>query len=256
VTAEGAVERYDFRTGTELSREPLSHLRTQCERLAAALSRVMQAYLDCPTDFGVGAVEAMSFDRYLGELPERALLGLVEMRSRLPGMWWQVDAEVGGTVLGRMLGGEPLEMDRPATALESAVLRRFVQELVDVWASSWPRLARWGPAASQVVADGAQLQAAIHAGEIIRVTFQAEVAQTAGRLALLLPVGTAQRLIAEDGAGDMARQAVDATQASRAATAITVPVAVLVHSGSIPLAEAMQLREGDVLPWASRWTTP
>lgn len=245
--AHAALQPYDFRTGTELSREALSHLRAQCDRLAAALGRVMHAYLDCPTEFAVGACEATSFDRYLAELPELVVLGLVEFGARLPGVWWQMDAALAGAVLGRMLGGPPDGLPRRATGLEMAVLRRFFQELMDVWSTSWRRMAGWSPAAAQVMADGGQLQTVVHASEIVRVTMQVEVANVAGRLDLLLPVGTAQRMVSEEPGPGATETALDVSAASRSAGAITVPVAVVVHRGRLSLSEAMRVSEGDVL---------
>ena len=76
----------------------------------------------------------------------------------------------------------------------------------------------------------------------------AEVAQVSGRLDLLLPVGTAQRLVGEQSAAEVGRQEPDAVQASRTASNIAVPVSVLVHRGRISLTEALNLHEGDVLP--------
>jgi len=245
--ADGAtVEPYDFRTGTELSREALAQLRDQCERFAGALGRIMNAYLDCPTDFQVLSAEAADLEAYLEELPDAVVLGLVELSTHLPGMWWQLDMPIAGAALGRMLGGLPVQIQRRPTALELAVLKRLLQEVMDVWASTWERMARWRPLVSGMAADGTVLQTAFGGGEIVRVTIAAEIAGAEGRAILCLPVGTAQRMV-----GEVARQPgrmVDEVRASRAAGRITVPVAVVVHRGHISLAEVMELAEGDVLP--------
>ena len=240
------AEPYDFRTGTELSREALAQLRGQCERLAGALGRIMNAYLDCPTDFQVLSAEAADLEVYLEELPEAVVLGVVELSTHLPGMWWQIDMPIAGAALGRMLGGPPMQIGHRPTALELAVLKRLLQEVMDVWASTWDRMARWRPVVSSMAADGTALQTAICGGEIVRVRIAAEVSGVEGQVMLCLPVGTAQRMV-----GEVARQAgrvIDEVRATRAAGQITVPVTVVVHQGHIGLAEVMELAEGDVLP--------
>ena len=245
--ADVSLEPYDFRTGTELSREALSHLRVQSDRMAVALSRIMPAYLDCAVDFSLESVTPLTFERYLGELSDETLMGLVKMSARVPDIWWQIDPGPAGAALGRMLGGPPIEIRRTATALEMAVMRRFFQELMDIWASSWQRLRRWNPTVAQVVVGGGQLQTVVHTTELVRVSMQGEVAGVSGDLSVLLPVAAAQRLAGDQTDDRPARDEPIHLHASRTAHAINVPVAIVLHRDRLSLAEALGLRVGDVL---------
>ncbi len=242
-----AVQPYDFRTGTELSREALQNLRNQCERLAATLTRIMHAYLDSTAEFTVTACEPLSFERYLNELPDNHVLGPVEFSARRPHLWWQMDPALAGAVLGRMLGGEPEALTRRVTPLEAAVLRRFFQEIMDVWSSSWRRMAAWSPIAAPVIAGGGQLQGLVHAGELVRVAMKVEVSGAQGGLDLLLPVSTAQRMVAEEPRSATEPSTVSLAEAG-AAQSISIPLAVWVHRGRLPLSELLRLGVGDVIP--------
>ncbi len=246
--ADGAaVVPYDFRTGSELSREALSQVRVRIDRLAVTLGRIMNAYLDCPTEFAVLSAEAMTFDVYLEQLGPASVLGIVELQGHVPSMWWQIDGVAGGAALGRMLGGQPLELDRRATELELAVLRRFLREIIDIWASTSDQVMHWRPALTEIVTDGAALQTALRATEIVRVVISAEIASTRGEISLCLPVATAQALVAES-LRDSVLELPDTADASRAAAHIAVPVAAIVHRGAISFGDAMGLSEGDVIP--------
>lgn len=243
----GAVVPYDFRTGSELSREALSQVQTQIDRLAVTLGRIMNAYLDCPTEFEVLSAEAMTFDLYLEQLGETALLGIVELQGHLPAMWWQMDGVAGGAALGRMLGGQPLALDHRATELELAVLHRFLREIVDIWASTSDQVMRWRPELTEIITDGAALQTALHASEIVRVVIGAEIANAQGQMCVCLPITTAQALVAES-IRDTADEQLDTSDASRTAGQIVVSVTAIVHRGAISFGDAMNLDEGDVVP--------
>ncbi len=246
--APAATVSYDFRTGTELSREALSQLRGYVEVLAAALGRIMNAYLGCSTEFRVTTAEAEGFEDYLHRFAEGTLMGMVGLTGQDTGMWWQLDGAVGGAALGRMLGGEPIQLTRRVTPLETAVLKRFVAEIVHVWTSTCKPIARCRPEVTDVIADAAGLQTVISATEIVRVDVDVEISGTTGKMSLCLPTATAQRLVTGAHRTDATAAQLRDPDASHAAQRITVPIAALVHRGTIPFARAMGLCEGDVLP--------
>ncbi len=245
--AGGVAVPYDFRTGSELSREALSQVQGQIDRLTVTLGRIMNVYLNCPTDFEVLSAEAMTFDVYLEQLGPAPLLGIVELQGHLSAMWWQMDGIAGGAALGRMLGGQPLELDRRATELELAVLRRFLREIVDVWASTSDKLMHWRPELIEVITDGIALQTAMRATEIVRVVISATIAGAQGQICLCLPVETVRSLVAE-GSGATIDEPLDTSDASRTTAQIAVQVAAIVHRGVISFGDAMALSEGDVVP--------
>lgn len=255
----GGVEPYDFRTGSELSREALSQLRTYCERLAAALGRVISAYLDAPARFEVLEVEGSSLEEMLAETQAGSAVALVELTPPLPTVMLEIDQALIGAVVGRMLGGPPEEIDRPATALECALLARFSQEVMDLFATAWDRLARCRPTVTDVLAETVQLQAGVGSGpgvregETVRVRIPTTISGVEGTMTLWLPVGAAQRLLG-DRTTQSGKQRLPADEQSlrqmtqRSLKKIVVPVTVILHRSRILLSEAMSLREGDVVP--------
>ncbi len=245
--AHGAVRPYDFRTGSELSREELSQLRMSCERLAAALSRIINAYLETDAHFEVAMVEASSLEQHLAEIAECSARGLVQFTPALAEALWQIDGELLGPIIGRMLGGPPEPIDRPLTVLEAALVRRFIEEMVQIWANTWDRLRRRRPQVTEVLTQSAQVQGKLRDCETVTVEIATQIAGTEAAMRIVLPVDTAQRLVGEPGRRDEQRQ-VDRKRLERTGERIVVPVTVILHQGRIPLSEAMKLRTGDVIP--------
>jgi len=239
---------YDFRTGTELSRETLSQLRACSERLTAALGRIMSVYLDCPTRFEVAAMGACPLEQFLSEAPAHAALALVGFVPAAPGMVWQIGDALTGPIVNRMLGGPAEALERAPTALEAGLLRTFTQEMVDIWATTWDRLAAQRPQVQEVVSESAALQGKIAEGETVMVTMAAEIAGAAGEMRVCLPVASAQRLVGETDAGRARDRRVNEERLRLVGGRVVVPVSVVVHQLRMPLSRAVALQAGDVIP--------
>ena len=243
----GATSSYDFRTGSELSREALSQLRLYSERLATALGRIINAYLDSPVRFEVTSVRGQGVEQFLSDLPRYCAMGVVELSGGLPQILWQLDQELLGPVVGRMLGGPAEPLERPATLLEAALLRRFIQEMVDIWSTSWERLGRRGPRVAELLTEAAQLRGKVRDGEMVVVELSAEIAGESGCMRVAVPVAAAQRLLGDQGAVEE-RHEVDAERIRQSGERIVVPVSVILHQTRIKLSDATRLEEGDVIP--------
>ncbi len=242
----GVARSYDFRTGSELSREALSQLRVRSDRLVTALGRIMNAYLDSPVRFEAESVGGVSLEGLMGAAPAQCALGLVALTGALPPMLWVLDQELVGPVVGRMLGGPPEPIERPATVLEAALLRRFIQELVDVWATSWERLARREPTAGEVLTEATQLRGKMRDGELVMLTLSAEIAGVGGRMRVALPVAAAQRLLGDEEPVEE-RPPLDVERLQQHGERIVVPVSVELHRMQIALSEVTKLAAGDVI---------
>ncbi|MFO8079812.1 MAG: FliM/FliN family flagellar motor switch protein [Armatimonadota bacterium] len=251
----GATRTYDFRTGSELSREALSQLRMYSERLATALGRIINAYLDSAVRFEVTSVEGRGLEQFLAEVPRYCAMGMVELSGGLPQVLWQLDQELLGPVVGRMLGGAAEPMERPATMLESALLRRFIQEMLDIWSTSWERLGRRGPKVAEVLTESVQLRGKVREGEMVTVEMSAEIAGAVGQMRVAMPVATAQRLVGDQGHVEE-RSGLDEERLRHSGERIVVPVSVILHRTRIKLSEATKLREGDVIPLGKPVTDP
>ncbi len=244
-----APEPYDFRTGSEMPREGVFQLRTRCGKFARVLGPIVSAYLDTTASAHTEALEASTLDRCLQRLGEFPVVGIVEVAEHLPDIIWHIDGVLTGAIIGHMLGGGTLEFGRSPTALESALLGRFIQEMMDVWAATWEGLAQWHPEVTEVVADLAQLQTRVRDEQVMWFRIATTIAEQQGAMNLLLPVNTVQRLLGSEQ--DDARAEADATSRlslDKTASQVMVRVSVVVHQGSISLGQAMRLREGQVIP--------
>ncbi len=239
---------YDFRAGNELSRDSLLQLRIRCQRLCKVLGPVASAYLDTAADTEMEMLEATSFEQCLQNLPDSAAVAFIEVAGHLSEIAWEVDGNLVGGIVGRMLGGPALHLDRPPTALEAALLGRFIEEMVDVWAATWEGLAQREPTVREVVVDLAQLQTMVRDEEVAWLAIRTRVGDEEGTMNVYLPLSTIQRLLEAEESSVQATAAPSPLVLTDPVGQVKVPVSLVVHQSTISLREAMRLRPGDVIP--------
>lgn len=258
LAARGVARPYDFRTGSELSREELSQLRACGERLAAALGRVMNAYLGCPAQFELTDTRPCTLEECLSAAPRHGATVLIGLAAPGPALLFEIGSALTAPIVSRMLGdpGDPdgrlAPPGRAPTPLEAVLLQRFAQEAMDIWAGTWARLARHHPQALEVLIDLGEVPGRIGAsggaGEGIVVDLDARIAGSADRVRVFLPVSCAQRLVGGSEAADDGRTPLDYRRVRRAGERILLPVSVIVHQMRVPLSEVLGLRPGEVIP--------
>lgn len=244
---DGATEPYDFRTGSELSREALSQLRMNAERMSVALGSIINAYLDSPVRFEIEGVGGNRLNDYIADLPRHCAMALVRISPKVPRMIWSISPELVGAIVGRMLGGPPETIERPPTVLEAGLLRRFVQEMVDIWGTTWDGLARYEPEVTEVATHPAQLQGKVREGETVVVKMGADICGVAGSMLVAIPVAAVQRMLGDTEPREESRE-IDRGRLRQTGERIVVPVSLVLHRTQIRLSEAAGLRVGDLLP--------
>lgn len=238
---------YDFRTGSELSREALSQLRMNAERMTVALGSIINAYLDSPVRFEAKATGGRKLNDYVGGLPRNSAMALIRVSSEASHIIWSIAPELIGAIIGRMLGGPPEAIERPATVLEGALLRRFVKEMVEIWCTTWEGLARCQPEVTDVVTHPAQLQGKVREGESVVVEIATEICGVSGLMLVAIPVAAAQRMLGDHEPRHQSRE-IDRARLRHTGDRIMVPVSLVLHRTQVCLSEAAGLGVGDILP--------
>jgi len=255
--ATARLRAYDFRSSGEMPPEGVFQVRGYCQKFCKVLGPIAGAYLDSAATAEMEALESARLDQCMHGLPEFAATGLIEVAEHLSEIIWHIDAALTRVIIGRMLGGRPVKLERAPTSLETALLRRFIQEMMDVWAATWEGLARWQPRVTEVIADVAQLQTRVRDEQVLWLLIRTAIEDERGTMGIFLPVSTVQRLLGgEEGRAHARSSAASALTLTGAASQVTVPVSIVVHQGTIRLREVMRLREGEVIPLRKPVDTP
>ena len=150
-TKEKQVKNYDFARPSKFSKDHLRTLEIIFENYGRLLSTNLPAYLRKNVQVEVVNAEANTYSEFANALSNPVILGVVNFAPLEGNIIIELSANLGFTIVDRMLGGggAPLERNRDFTEIELIILERVLEVctnlLVDPWesvVSIEPRLER------------------------------------------------------------------------------------------------------------------
>ena len=199
--APRAATPYDFRDAAQLSPDQMRALTHRVGAFAAIVSRTLQAYLDADVSFNLESIETVSSDEYAAVLPEHPIAGVLAFNAGLPSGIWQVSAPLAMVAVDCMLGGRgaaAAAMVGDVTPVQSAVLLRFLGDIISAWTVAWENLAALEPHVERIVTGGA-VAAALGQEEpqLVHMCLSVSIASTEGAMNVALPITVLQRVLRE-----------------------------------------------------------
>ena len=140
-TKEKQVKNYDFARPSKFSKDHLRTLEIIFENYGRLLSTNLTAYLRKNVQVEVVNAEANTYSEFANALSNPVILGVVNFAPLEGNIIIELSANLGFTIVDRMLGGggAPLERNRDFTEIELIILERVLEVctnlLVDPWES-------------------------------------------------------------------------------------------------------------------------
>lgn len=140
-TKEKQVKNYDFARPSKFSKDHLRTLEIIFENYGRLLSTNLPAYLRKNVQVEVVNAEANTYSEFANALSNPVILGVVNFAPLEGNIIIELSANLGFTIVDRMLGGggAPLERNRDFTEIELIILERVLEVctnlLVDPWES-------------------------------------------------------------------------------------------------------------------------
>lgn len=148
---EKSVKNYDFARPSKFSKDHLRTLEIIFENYGRLLSTNLPAYLRKNVQVEVMNAEANTYSEFSNALSNPVLLGVVNFAPLEGNIIIELAANIGFTVVDRMLGGygNPLAKNRDFTEIELVILERIMEVCTNLMIEPWqsvvaiePRLER------------------------------------------------------------------------------------------------------------------
>ncbi len=192
-----AVHQCDFRQSGQLSKDQVRQLTSLHENFAPNLSNSLGAYLRVAFQMSLVAVEQLTYNEFLGRLPEltyfsTALLMPIEetaaLQMDLSLIFPMIDLLLGGPGNGLAEARDLTEIEEQIAATVTGVLWR---ELQTTWQITWPLDFQGGPRLKQ-----AQIITLIPPSErVLNVSFEIQLTDVHGVLNLVFPAIVSNTLL-------------------------------------------------------------
>lgn len=147
VSNERQVKDYDFGRPAKFSKEHLRTLEIIFEHYGRLLSTNLPVYLRKNVQVSVASSETVTFSEFTNALSNPVILGIVSFQPLSGNIIMELSANLGYTILDRMLGGEgvPLEKTRDFSEIEISIMEQIMTTCMQLLREPWKNVIEINP---------------------------------------------------------------------------------------------------------------
>lgn len=194
---EKKVKNYDFARPSKFSKDHLRTLEIIFENYGRLLSTNLPAYLRKNVQVEVVNAEANTYSEFANALSNPVLLGVVNFSPLEGNIIVELSANLGFTIVDRMLGGggAPLERNRDFTEIELIILERILEVCTNLLVDPWESVVSIEPRLERIETNS-QFAQFISPGEMTAIiTMSVKIGSVEGLMNICIPYSCVEPVI-------------------------------------------------------------
>lgn len=194
---EKQVKNYDFARPSKFSKDHLRTLEIIFENYGRLLSTNLPAYLRKNVQVEVVNAEANTYSEFANALSNPVLLGVVNFSPLEGNIIVELSANLGFTIVDRMLGGggAPLERNRDFTEIELIILERILEVCTNLLVDPWESVVSIEPRLERIETNSQFVQF-ISPGEMTAIiTMSVKIGSVEGLMNICIPYSCVEPVI-------------------------------------------------------------
>lgn len=196
-TKEKQVKNYDFARPSKFSKDHLRTLEIIFENYGRLLSTNLPAYLRKNVQVEVVNAEANTYSEFAYALSNPVILGVVNFAPLEGNIIIELSANLGFTIVDRMLGGggAPLERNRDFTEIELIILERVLEVCTNLLVDPWESVVSIEPRLERIETNS-QFAQFISPGEMTAIiTMSVKIGSVEGLMNICIPYSCVEPVI-------------------------------------------------------------
>lgn len=196
-TKEKQVKNYDFARPSKFSKDHLRTLEIIFENYGRLLSTNLPAYLRKNVQVEVVNAEANTYSEFANALSNPVILGVVNFAPLERNIIIELSANLGFTIVDRMLGGggAPLERNRDFTEIELIILERVLEVCTNLLVDPWESVVSIEPRLERIETNS-QFAQFISPGEMTAIiTMSVKIGSVEGLMNICIPYSCVEPVI-------------------------------------------------------------
>lgn len=255
VGREKKIKAYNFRRPDKFAKEQMRSLQLMHESMARGMASTLSGRLRGVVQVNLLNIEQGAYDDYTKQVPETAVLSLVNM-DPLPGhMILELSQESAFILLDRLLGGpgKPLERARPITEIELVLLRGIMNSLLDDIKEGWRTVIDLNPRLGETLPNLHVAPITFATDAVLVAVFEIRMTDTIGTMTFCLPYTMMEPVVPSLNArvlftnSDRPANAGAKEGLRRSVKGVEVPVVANLGQAILLVRELLSLRPGDVI---------
>ena len=194
---ERTTKNYDFRRPAKFSKEHLRTLEIIFEHYGRLVSTNLPVYLRKNVQVSVVNSEACTFSEFSTALANPVLLGIINFEPLNGNIILEVAANLGFTIIDRMLGGQgsPLDKNRDFSEIERSIIDRIIAVCVSLLREPWKNVVDIDPILQRVETNPQFAQIIAPSEMIAIVTLNVKIGDVEGLMNVCLPYFTLESVM-------------------------------------------------------------
>lgn len=196
-TKEKQVKNYDFARPSKFSKDHLRTLEIIFENYGRLLSTNLPAYLRKNVQVELVNAEANTYSEFANALSNPVILGVVNFAPLEGNIIIELSANLGFTIVDRMLGGggAPLERNRDFTEIELIILERVLEVCTNLLVDPWESVVSIEPRLERIETNS-QFAQFISPGEMTAIiTMSVKIGSVEGLMNICIPYSCVEPVI-------------------------------------------------------------
>lgn len=182
--------RYDFKRPNKFSKDQLRTLLIINENFAKNASSFLSGYLRCSGEIKIASVEQSTYQEFMATINPPALLTMFQMSPLTGSAVLVLGHNFTAPALDLLFGGtgRRSNLAKPLTEIETRVLKKLVEKLLDEMVIAWSKFCEFKPVIDTMESNAQFYKKASSMNEIVAViTFAASLADNQSVIHLCLP---------------------------------------------------------------------
>lgn len=194
---EKQVKNYDFARPSKFSKEHLRTMEIIFEHYGRLLSTNLPVYLSKTVTVEVMNSEAVTYSEFSNALSNPVLLGIVNFAPLQGNIIVELAANLGYTIVDRMLGGpgKPLEKNRDFSEIELLIIDRIMAVCVNLLREPWKNVVDLHPHLERIETNSQFAQIIAPSEMIAIVTINIHIGEVEGLMNVCLPYLTLEEVM-------------------------------------------------------------
>jgi len=253
VPVEGG--RYDFKRPNKFSKDQLRTLMIINENFAKNASSFLAGYLRSSGEIKVASVEQSSYQEFMATINPPALLTMFQMTPLSGSAVLVLGPNFTAPALDLLFGGTGRRSNqvKPLTEIETRVIKKLVEKLLDGMAGAWSRFYEFEPVIETMESNSQYYKKASFMNEIVAViTFAASLADNQSNIYLCLPYTIMKEAMIDINAQNWLAEQHPSSELPNdhitdCLAKVEIGLAACCGQTQLSVREFLQLEEGDVV---------
>lgn len=257
------IKNYDFKSPKKFTKEQIKALDNLYENFARIISSYFTGMLRVYCEATVLQIEEQRFYEYNNALPDSALIGLIDVKTKSNSfddmtMMTDMSTSLGFFMIDRLLGGSGKghALNREFTDIEIAILGNVFEKIALFTQESWSSYLEVKASLSSIETNARMLQVYMPEDVVVIILMELKMKDLTGNFSICIPAINLEQMIGSFSSKYIraSKKTTESKEAARKQVIMNclsnsdLEMKAVLHEIQLDLQDVLQIQTGDVIP--------